>query len=126
MTRWDASQSEAAAKAVSYLQQNDDSLCLVLVKDGRPVGTGIFDKNNEVEVALSPWLVGLYVEPDQRGNGYGLVLTEARIDYARGFGYKQIYLDTVNAREYHERHGWKYVCDGNYRGEKTEIMMLDL
>ena len=88
---------------------------------------GTFHISNDVGVDLHPWCIGLWVEPEKRGNGIGYQITQKRFDWARTLGYKKIYLDTVNADGYHLKFGWRYTgIVGDYHGEPTIVMEHDL
>lgn len=125
-SRWGCGQAIVESEVEDYLAQKDGSLCFVLMDGETPIGMGVFSKKNDVGVEKSPWLFGLWVEPEHRGNGYGRLLTIARVEHARNLGHTKVYLDTDNAQKYHERFGWKHVGTGSYLGEKTEIMELDI
>jgi len=124
-TRWECGQDIVEAEVTQYLRQQD-SLCFILLNGKTPIGMCAFSKKNDVGVDKSPWLLGLWVEPEYRGNGYGQLLNKAVARQAQKLGYHKLYLDTDSALKYHERFGWKHIGTGSYLGEKTEIMELDI
>ncbi|MEP1229202.1 MAG: GNAT family N-acetyltransferase [Litorimonas sp.] len=66
-----------------------DALYLAKI-DGKPVAAcGV--KPFDTEVCE---LKRLYCRPDGRGNGLGLKLTQKAMQFAKAFGYKDMYLDT--------------------------------
>jgi GNAT superfamily N-acetyltransferase len=102
-------------------------MCFVAEYDGIPVGMGAFQIDNDVNIDLHPWCLGLWVRPEYRGNNIGRKLSLKRFAWARKLGYKKIYLDTVNAEGYHKKFGWKNTgLVGYYQGTPTIIMEYDL
>ena len=121
--RWEIYKGEYAHIVPGYLSKKKESKCFVAVADGIPIGMGAFHISNDVGVDLHPWCAGLWVEPEYRGNGIGHKLTLKRFAWARKLGYKIIYLDTIDAEEYHLKFGWKYTgIIGTFHGEPTTIM----
>ena len=51
----------------------------------------------------------MWVEPEHRGNGYGWKLTQKRFEWAKEHGYDIVYLDTINAMDYHLKMGWELI-----------------
>ena len=50
----------------------------ILLADGRPVGTAsLAAKDLEERPELTPWLAGVFVEPESRGRGYAARLVAA-------------------------------------------------
>ncbi len=107
--RWQVDDEYSLSEIRRYLNNESDSVCYVLIIDDKPIGCGLFDTINEIDRTISPWNLLLWVEPEYRGNGYGLMLTEKRFEYAKLLGYKTIFLDTVFAKEYHLKMGWTVV-----------------
>lgn len=125
--RWDISYSQALKDTKEYLAQDKDKAAWVLIYDGNPVGTGLFDsKNEDVSNKYGPWLLLLYIESEHRGNEMGKRLSLARIEHARKCGYKFVYIDTTDAHQYHIKHGWVKVDEVNYHGDRDIIMRHDL
>lgn len=124
---WNVSDTRANRYLISYILNKDFSKCFVAVVDGEPVGTGMFSIQNDIGVDLTPWVMGLWVEPEYRGNGIGQKLSKARFKYARSLGYNHIYLDTASASEYHKKFGW--IDTGivaKYQGMETIVMIHGL
>src|SRR5579862_2799015 len=121
---WNVSESRSNRYISSFLTSENFSKCYIALADGRPVGTGMFAIENDVGCDfLTPWVMGLWVEPSYRGNGIGQRLTKARFKHARDLGYNHIYLDTQNASDYHKKFGW--IDTGivaRYQGMETQVM----
>lgn len=125
--RWEIYEGEYSHIVPGYLSKKNESKCFVAIKNKKPIGMGAFHVSNDVGVDLHPWCAGLWVEPKYRGNGIGHKLTLKRFAWARKLGYKVIYLDTVDAEEYHLKFGWRYTgITGLFHDEPTIIMEHDL
>jgi GNAT superfamily N-acetyltransferase len=125
--RWNVSKERALRFVDEYLSGINNSKCFVAECNHIPVGMGTFHINNDVDIDLHPWCIGLWVNPQYRGNGIGHRLTLKRFAWARKLGYKKIYLDTVSAEGYHEKFGWKNTgLIGWYDNTPTIIMEHNL
>ena len=125
--RWNVSKEWADTEIKTYLVQDKLAAGFCVHDNGKTVGVGLFSLENEdVSTEYGPWVYLLWVEPEYRGNNLGIELTRKRMDHAKKFGYKEIYLDTVDAYEYHKSLGWEDVCTVNYKGELDYIMKFDL
>jgi len=58
-------------------------------------------------------LVKMYLRPDARGKGLGKLLIEQCLDFAKGFGYLQVYIETMpelrKAVSVYEKFGFEYL-----------------
>lgn len=68
-------------------------------------------------------LVKMYLDPIARGHGLGKRLIEASLDFARQYGYRQVYIETMpeleKAVSIYERFGFHHLdramgCTGHY------------
>ena len=74
-------------------------------------GIGLIEADSAERTDLSPWICGLYVEPDERGRGLGAaLLTHARRE-AAALGFAKLYIKTEMAG-YFEKYDWRYI--GSY------------
>lgn len=125
--RWETSIEWARKETKKYLA--NDATCAgfcVFCKE-KIVGVGLFSlKNDDVSTDYGPWLYLLWIDKKYRGNDLGIELTKKRMEHARKHGYKEIYLDTTDAVDYHHKLGWEDVCVVNYEGEIDYIMRFDL
>jgi len=68
----------------------------------------------------------LYVRPEGRGQGIAAQLLEALEEYARGFGYRTLYLDSKDdltpAVRFYERHGYE-ICERYNENPQATIFM---
>lgn len=125
--RWEITQNEAESFTNLYLKRKNNNTCYVAEYKGVPIGMGTFHINNDIGIDLHPWCIGLWVNPQYRGNGIGYNLSLRRFSLARQLGYKKIYLDTVNAEGYHKKFGWKNTgIIGMYKNLPTIVMEYNL
>lgn len=125
--RWDLKREEAEVEARRYLTHGKKHACWVVVDGDKPVGTGLFDyTNKDVTDKYHPWLSLLWLEPKYRGHSIGVRMTRIRMEYARKWGYRYVYLDTTEAMPYHLKRGWRKIDKASWHGEADNIMMYDL
>ena len=89
-----------------WLINDNNSICYVGLIDGKPMATGAFDGELDQILKISGYNTLLWVEEEFRGNNYGKILSEIRYEWALNHNYKIIYLDTINAYDYHIKMGW--------------------
>jgi predicted N-acetyltransferase YhbS len=76
-------------------------LSLVALRGTSPIGTvNLVDNDNDERPDLSPWLAGLLVLPDYRGQGVGSTLVRSVVAEATRLGVRQVYLGTDIPRYY--------------------------
>ena len=126
--RWEYPHEKALEEVRAHLVQNKEMGGFCVHNEHRePVGVGLFSIYNEdVSTKYSPWMYLLWIEPEYRGNDLGILLTQKRMDYARSHGYREVYIDTVDAIPYHHTLGWKDIEIVSRNGEKITIMRWDL
>jgi predicted N-acetyltransferase YhbS len=83
---------------------------LVARIDGVPVGTCLLVRN-ELEPAhdLTPWLAGLAVVPEHQRRGIGRALVRVIEARAASAGFSELYLYTLEARDFYATLGWNAV-----------------
>jgi len=82
------------------------------------------DMNSRMD--LSPWLAGLYVKPEKRGQGIGSALTNHAVKVAALMGVNRLYLYTESARDLYRKLGWRSMAEDFYEGQVVTIMYLDI
>ena len=80
--------------------------------DGRIVGGGgIYPSAGLPEGVCE--LVKMYLDPSARGKGLGGQLIEKCLSFARSYGYRQVYIETMpelqKAASIYERYGFRYL-----------------
>src|SRR5918911_635902 len=79
----------------------------VLFEGEHPVGTAsLARKDLASRPDLTPWLAGVYVEPDCRGRGHGSALVRHVESFARAAGVGKLWLYTWTAAPLYARLGW--------------------
>lgn len=75
--------------------------------DGLPIGSCLFVRE-EIEPLhdVSPWLAGLVVAEEHRGQGLGRTLVEAVERHAHAEGCRELYLYTDSAEALYAKLGW--------------------
>jgi GNAT superfamily N-acetyltransferase len=121
--RWNVTDEEAQHEFNRWLKNDQDSICYVGIKNSQLMATGAFDTvRDEGGLDISPYNTLLWVEPEYRGNGYGIQLSEIRYKWALDHNYKIIYLDTIDAYDYHIKMGWTLNRKLTHNGEDYSIM----
>jgi GNAT superfamily N-acetyltransferase len=126
MNRWDVSKEYATTEIKRWILNKDNSICFVGIVDGKPMATGVFETISDVDESIPCWNTLLWVEPEHRGKGYGILLSNKRFEYAKTRGYETVYLDTIHAKDYHLKFGWEIINEFDKDGEHYIIMKYDL
>jgi putative acetyltransferase len=94
------------------LFQKPGSVYYVLDAEGEILGgAGIFPSDGLPEFTCE--LVKMYLRPNARGKGFGKLLIESSIQFARFAGYRNIYIETMpelkKAMQVYEKFGFSYL-----------------
>jgi putative acetyltransferase len=94
------------------LFQEPGSMYYVVEDNGQILGGGgIFP--SEGLPAETCELVKMYLKPEARGKGIGKLLIEKCLEFAKGFGYLQVYIETMpelrKAVSIYEKFGFEYL-----------------
>jgi GNAT superfamily N-acetyltransferase len=99
----------------------------VLLVDGRPVGTAsLAAQDLEERPDLTPWLAGVFVEPEARGQGLAASLIGAVEDECRRAAIPTLWLYTRTAEKVYARAGWRTVETVAHDGKSYALMRRDL
>jgi GNAT superfamily N-acetyltransferase len=83
-------------------------LTLVAMDGTELVGAGSIKLSEEgTKAGLSPWLGGIYVKSNQRGQGLGAKIVTALEDKARALGVTKLYLSADTAEHFYLKLGWQ-------------------
>ncbi len=126
MNRWDESKDGALKEVNRWLNNEGNSICFIGIINGKPIATGVFETYSTVDESIPCWNTLLWVETEYRGNGYGILMSEKRFEYAKKLGHKTVYLDTVNAKNYHLKFGWEIIREFDKNSEHYTIMKYNL
>lgn len=80
----------------------------------------------ETRMELTPWLAGVFVAPERRGQGIGSMLVGRVVECAAGLGVERLYLYTPSAERMYSRLGWLVVERALYRGADVLVMQRDI
>ncbi|MEA2573984.1 MAG: hypothetical protein QOH93_1282 [Chloroflexia bacterium] len=74
---------------------------------------------------LWPWVAGVFVKPECRGQGVGSALMLHLVREAAQMGIRKLYLHTAKARAFYETLGWRFLDMEYYEGQRVSIMEID-
>lgn len=133
--RWEAFFKDDGISLADVMQQEEAAAAtydllptvLVILEDERPVGMVTLCLDDlEDRPDLNPWLAGLYVAPEHRGNGYALRLIDALETRARDAKISRLSLYTASAVKLYQRAGWTTIETFDQAGEHFSIMQKSI
>jgi N-acetylglutamate synthase-like GNAT family acetyltransferase len=86
----------------------------------------LVDSDMDTHQELTPWLAGLYVQPDFRNLGIGSKLVNHAVNKVRSMGISQLFLYSSTASGLYAKLGWQIINEESYEGEKVSIMVFNL
>lgn len=94
----------------------------LLEKESVTIGcAGLITNDFISRMDLYPWICALYIEENQRGNNYGLLLIDKAKKDAKEAGFEYLYLATDHIG-YYEKYGFEYIGQGYHPwGEESRI-----
>jgi GNAT superfamily N-acetyltransferase len=99
----------------------------VAVEQRQPVGSvTVVEHDMAIRLDLSPWLAGLYVQPQSRRRGVGSALVRHALQQVCHLGFPALYLYTHPARPFYERLGWEVLEERSYHERPVTIMSFSL
>ena len=99
----------------------------VLLAGEVPCGTAsLMSADLEIRNDIGPWLAGLYVVPEARGQGCAQRLVAAVEEAARLAGHDMLFLHTSDAQGLYEQLGWYAIAEAEEGGRPVTIMRRDL
>jgi putative acetyltransferase len=92
--------------------QEPGSMYFVAEQNGQVLGgAGIYPSEGLPQQTCE--LVKMYLRPEARGKGLGKLLIEKSLEFAKGFGYLQVYIETMpelrKAVTIYEKFGFEYL-----------------
>lgn len=98
----------------------------VALSGNEPLGSVSLNEHDmSTHRELSPWVSGVYVKPDARGQGVASALVRYAVRQAAGMGIARLYLYTDTARGLYEKLAWQIVGEDHYEGHRVAIMAID-
>jgi len=111
------------------LFQQPGSVYYIAEQDGKLLGgAGIYPTEDLPEQTCE--LVKMYLRKEARGRGLGKLLIKKCLEFAKGFGYLQVYIETMpelrKAMTIYEKFGFKYLNGplGNTGHYGCDVWML--
>lgn len=99
----------------------------VLLVDDKPVGTASITAHDlDQRPDLTPWLAGVFVTPEARGNGYAAKLVAAVENEARRQSISILWLYTTTAERIYARLEWRTVERFLHDGKPAALMRREL
>jgi N-acetylglutamate synthase-like GNAT family acetyltransferase len=115
---------DAVAESVTA---NQMPRTFVLLADGIPVGTAsLVAQDLETRRDLTPWLAGVFVEPNARRHGHANRLVAAVEAECRAISVSTLWLYTRTAERLYARAGWRTVEQIMFNGKAYALMRRDL
>lgn len=75
---------------------------------------------------LSPWLGGVYVEPEFRRRGVASALCRVVEARARMFDFRRLYLFTLDKQALYDHLGWRTIDRSAWKGRAVDLMVKEL
>jgi predicted N-acetyltransferase YhbS len=121
--RWYGVRGDAMTDLRERARRHGLPLGFVAMDDETVVGTvGLAEQGTASHPELSPWVIGLWVEPARRRKGIGGKLIETACAQARAQSYVNAYTSTVDSARLFERLGWRKIDVGTtFGGDTVEI-----
>lgn len=97
------------------------------IKDGKIVGyCTIAEKDFYPENRYSPWVSSVFVDEKCRGNRISQKMIENVLEYAKGIGFKKVYIPT-DMEGFYEKYGFEYIDRlENYMGDMDNVLEYNL
>ena len=109
------------------LHRNRVPLTLVAVNDEQLVGTvSLVDCDMDIRPDFGPWLADLYVAPEQRRRGIGVLLMDALANEAKRRGIDSLFLFTASSEFFYAKRGWQKIESCFFRNRDVVIMKKHL
>ena len=103
-------------------------ITFIAILDNQCVGTvSVFENDYKKRPHYKPWLASLYVEQNFRNRKIGMQLIKALLKHLIVLGFREVYLKTEGASEYHKNRGWTFVESvNNHQNENIDIFKYSL
>jgi predicted N-acetyltransferase YhbS len=111
------------AKLRTHMNAKTLPIAWVAHNEGEIMGTAaltVYDLEGRED--LSPWLGGVFVRHQVRGNGVASALCRAAEDKAWALGFDRLFLFTLDHQSLYSRLGWSVYEPAVWRGHESEIM----
>ena len=100
---------------------------VVALEDGELLGSAMLLAHDmDSHPQLTPWLAGVFVKPQYRGNGIGSALVKRIEAEAHSLRVSTLYLYTPHSESLYERLGWSVMERCEYRKTNVVVMLKEL
>ena len=128
-SKWNSVRPEMYQDAIMHSLQAPGDLpqWYLLFKEGRIIGcVGLIPNDFISRMDLYPWLCALFVDEEERRQGYAKLLIDCVAEATKKAGFDTLYLSTAH-RNYYERYDFKYIGQGHHPwGDDSRIYALEL
>lgn len=98
-------------------------ICYVALKGEEYIGSfALRQYDLDTHNHLTPWLGGVFVPPEKRHQGIGVMLVKEGENKAREMGYSVLYLFTPSKAAWYEKRGWSQLEQASYNGFPMTVM----
>ncbi|MBF0680963.1 MAG: GNAT family N-acetyltransferase [Devosia sp.] len=116
--------ASARADLAERMAREHMPLGIVAFVDGALAGTcALAAKSGGLVTERGPWLGGLVVAPEFRGQGVGAALLARTLVEARRLGHERVYALTATAQALFVREGWRLVETTPVHGEVHAVFV---
>jgi len=110
-------------KFKTHLNRDKLPIAWIAHANGQLFGTAALRVHDlEGREDLTPWLGGVFVGPEFRGQGVGTALCATVEDVAQSLGTQTLYLFTLDKQSWYSRLGWTLLDPCVFHGRRGDIM----
>lgn len=120
------------ARYYNYLEEklNTDRIPLTIIAKSRAnelLGfASLVSSDMEINKDITPWISGVFVVPEHRGNGIGRLMISRLEQLARGFGFDKLYLYTFDKEDFYRSLSWEKLKTDRYLNSTVSVMFRNL
>jgi GNAT superfamily N-acetyltransferase len=114
------------ARLCEYCGRREMPITYVACSETNLLGSAmLLPHDMDTRMQYSPWLAGVFVDPNERGRGIGRALTLHVMREAETRGFPRLYLYTPGAETFYTKLGWTVLERTRYRDTDVTIMVYD-
>lgn len=119
--------SDRTARMEAHLNRDTLPIAWVAHADGQALGTAALRVHDlEGREELTPWLGGVWVNPQSRNRGAGSALCTVAEAKARAMGFRELFLFTLDRQAWYAALGWAALEPTSWRDHPGTIMRKPL
>ena len=121
------SAAEWCADLLATFSRDAVPLGYLAMEGERPVGSSeLIEHDLDSRQDLTPWLAGVFVDPEFRGMGLGRRLVRTVEAKAADLGFSRIYCFTESAAAFYREIGWRRLATGRLFGRSITVLQREL